>query len=237
MENGRYPLFLHFGSMLKAGFPRVPGNLKPANPHQPYSDYDLAKLESFLKGFQLPLEPDTKSDYSNFEAGLGGYGLERLHKKTLEQLFRDALLDKLYLNNTRVMLPPEQTSRLTPVLLSGDPAEPWQRQDKSVLQGAGALRSTMQDMMTLLKTMMDLMVQDHMPMIATATKPTFDKGKGIPSAVLSETLKERLSFGKVEGNRFGVMSAREKIIRRKGDLLIESKEKYGTKVTLKLAII
>lgn len=172
-----------------AGFPRVPDNLKPANPLQPYVDYDFAKLESFLKGFQLPLEPGTKSDYSNLGAGLSGYGLEQLHKKTLEQLFREAFLDKLYLNDTRVMLTPEQTSRLTPVFLNGDQVEPWQWQNTSVLQGAGALRSTMQDMTTLLKTMMGLMAQDHMPMIATATKPTLNKGKNSQLGLFWNRLK------------------------------------------------
>jgi len=160
-----------------AGFPRIPNNLKPVNPFQPYVDYDLNKLESFLKTFQLQIEPGTKSDYSNLSAGLSGYGLEQLNKKTLEQLFRDAFLDKLFLNDTRIMLTDEQTSRMAPVFLNGDPVEPWQWKNTSVLQGAGALRSTMQDMTTLLKTMMGLMTQDHMPMIVAATKPTFDKNK------------------------------------------------------------
>ena len=160
-----------------AGFPRVPDNLKPANPLQPYVDYDLTKLETFLKGFQLQTAPGIKSDYSNLGAGLAGYGLEQVHKKNLEQLFRDTFLDKLNLNDTRISLTNEQSSRLTPVFLNGEQVEPWQWNNNSVLQGAGALRSTMQDMTTFLKTMMGLMAQDHMPMIAAATKPTFDKGK------------------------------------------------------------
>jgi D-alanyl-D-alanine-carboxypeptidase/D-alanyl-D-alanine-endopeptidase len=172
-----------------AGFPRVPDNLKPANPLQPYVDCDLAKLESFLNGFQLQIEPGTKSDYSNLGAGLGGYGLEQLHKKTLEQLFRDAFLDKLYLNDTRVMLTTEQASRMTPVFLNGEQVEPWQWKNTSVLQGAGALRSTMQDMTTLLKTMMGLMAQDHMPMITAATNPTFDKGKNSQLGLFWNRLK------------------------------------------------
>ncbi len=172
-----------------AGFPRVPYNLKPANPLQPYVDYDLPKLDSFLKGFQLPIEPGTKSDYSNLGAGLSGYGLEQLHKKTLEQLFRDAFLDKLYMNDTRILLTPEQTFRLAPVFLNGEQVEPWQWQNTSVLQGAGALRSTMQDMTILLKTMMGLMAQDHMPMIAAATKPTFDKGKNSQLSLFWNRLK------------------------------------------------
>ncbi len=160
-----------------AGFPRVPDNLKPADPLQPYLDYDVKKLSSFLSGFKLQVLPGTKSDYSNLGAGLVGYGLEQKYRMSLEQLLRDGFLDKLFMNDTRVTLSSEQLGRLTPVFLNGDQVQPWQWKDSSVLQAAGALRSTMQDMTILMKTMMGLMAQDQMPMIALATKPTFTKGK------------------------------------------------------------
>jgi D-alanyl-D-alanine-carboxypeptidase/D-alanyl-D-alanine-endopeptidase len=173
--NGKEITWRHL-SQHTAGFPRVPDNLKPSDPLQPYLDYDLQKLNSFLSGFKLQEPPGTKSDYSNLGAGLAGYGLEQIYKKSLEKLFQASFLDKLSMNDTRVMLSAEQLGRLTPVFLNGDQVQPWQWKETSVLQGAGALRSTMQDMMTLLKTMMGLATQDSLPMTTFATKPTFNKG-------------------------------------------------------------
>jgi CubicO group peptidase (beta-lactamase class C family) len=159
-----------------AGFPRVPDNLKPTDPLQPYVDYDSQKLGSFLSGFKLQMQPGTKSDYSNLGAGLVGYGLEQQNNKSLEQLLKDGLLDKLSMNDTRVMLSSEQLGRMTPVFMNGDQVQPWSWKNTSILQGAGALRSTLQDMTVLLKTMMGLATQDSLPTMALATKPTFTKG-------------------------------------------------------------
>lgn len=159
-----------------AGFPRVPDNLDPTDPLQPYVDYDLQKLSSFLSGFSLQMQPGTKSDYSNLGAGLVGYGLELQNKKSLEELLKEGFLDKLSMNDTRVMLSSEQIGRMTPVFMNGDQVQPWFWKNTSVLQGAGALRSTMQDMIVLLKTMMGLATQDSLPAMALATKPNFMKG-------------------------------------------------------------
>lgn len=172
-----------------AGLPRVPDNLQPADPLQPYLDYDLQKLSSFFGDFKLQVQPGTNSDYSNLGAGLVGYGLELRHKKSLEQLFRDAFLDKLFMNDTRVTLSSEQLGRVTPVFLNGDQVQAWQWKDNSVLQGAGALHSTMQDMTVLMKTMMGLMAQDHLPMVAVATKPTFNVGKNSQLGLFWNRLK------------------------------------------------
>ena len=69
-----------------AGFPRMPDNHKPANPMQPYEDYDQAKLESFLQGFRFKTKPGVKSEYSNLSSGLAGFRLSEMHKKSLEQV-------------------------------------------------------------------------------------------------------------------------------------------------------
>lgn len=158
-----------------AGFPRVPSNLNPSNPPQPYIDYDFKKLEEFLSGFSLPIRPGVTSDYSNLGAGIAGLGLEQISRKSLEQVFIQDILNKLNMNDTRVMVDTEQISRMAPVFLNGGQVEAWQWKDISVLQGAGALRSTMQDMTSLLKTMMGLSNQDFYPAVALATKPTFEK--------------------------------------------------------------
>lgn len=173
-----------------AGFPRIPGNLKPADPLQPYLDYDIQKLRSFLRDFKLLEQPGIKSDYSNLGAGLVGYGLEQKYKKSLEQLLREGFLDKLSMNDTRVMLSAQQSARLAPVFLNGEQVQPWSWNNSSVLQGAGGLRSTMQDMLILLKAMMGMAGdQNYLPMIALATKPTLSIGKNSERGLFWNRLK------------------------------------------------
>jgi CubicO group peptidase (beta-lactamase class C family) len=156
-----------------SGLPRLPANINPSNPLQPYLDYDLTKLNAFLGAFILELEPGTVSEYSNLGAGLLGYGLEQHRQKPLEALFREVLMDGLSLNDTRIQLSAEQQTRFAPVFLNGAPVEAWQWTESSVLQGAGAFRSTMNDMLAVLKAMMGLSHLELSPVVAEATRPGF----------------------------------------------------------------
>jgi|GEM_PF-1790331 len=159
-----------------SGLPRLPDNMKPDNPLQPYVNYDLSKLTIFLRNFSPQVEPGTHSVYSNLGAGLAGYGLEQLHKKPLEQVLQESFLDKLGMGDTRVHLDSDQQSRFAPVFLNGETSEAWQWKQESVLQGGAAFRSTVQDMMVLLKTMMGLKDQDSLPMVELATRTDFSSG-------------------------------------------------------------
>lgn len=172
-----------------SGLPRLPGNLKPAKPLQPYLDYGLNNLREFLSGFRLARDPGEQYEYSNLGAGIAGYGLTQIRKKPLEALLRDALLDPLHLNDTRIDLNSEQLTRLAPVFLNGNRVEVWQWNKSSILQAAGALRSTMRDMTTLLKTMMGLTAQSHLPMITVATEPSWDDGKNTQLGLFWHRLK------------------------------------------------
>jgi len=58
-----------------SGLPRLPRNLAPANPADPYADYDAAKLMAFLAGDVLQRTPGSAYEYSNLGAGLLGYAL------------------------------------------------------------------------------------------------------------------------------------------------------------------
>src|ERR1700676_1575163 len=40
-----------------SGLPRLPSNLVPKDPANPYADYDAEKLKAFLAGYQLPRDP------------------------------------------------------------------------------------------------------------------------------------------------------------------------------------
>ena len=52
-------------------------NLSPADPADPYADYDAAKLLAFLEGDVLQRTPGSAYEYSNLGAGLLGYALTK----------------------------------------------------------------------------------------------------------------------------------------------------------------
>ncbi len=59
----------------RSGLPRLPSNLRPADPSNPYADYTPEMLFEFLSGYQLPRDIDSQFEYSNLGTGLLGFVL------------------------------------------------------------------------------------------------------------------------------------------------------------------
>src|SRR5262245_51370592 len=66
----------------RSGLPRLPSNMQPKDPADPYADYDAAKLKAFLAGYELPRDPDTSYEYSNLGFGLLGFALAEMDHTT-----------------------------------------------------------------------------------------------------------------------------------------------------------
>jgi CubicO group peptidase (beta-lactamase class C family) len=156
--------------------PRVPDNLKPKNWLQPFLDYDRLALDSFLGSFKLPSPPGKKSDYSNTGAGLVGLGLEKVYDKSLGDIIQDSVTRKVNLTDTQIFLTEEQLTRITPVYLNGDQVPYWQWQATSVLQGAAAVKSTMNNMIKFLKVMIKVEGRELWPAVNVATQTTWSEG-------------------------------------------------------------
>ena len=135
-----------------SGLPRLPGNLSPANPANPYADYDAAKLIAFLSGKPLEREPGVQYEYSNLGAGVLGHAIT-WRQGGYEKQMRERVLAPLGMNDTAVALTAAQRERFA---LGHDrtltPVPPW---DVAVLVGAGGLRSTPADMAKYLKAAID----------------------------------------------------------------------------------
>jgi serine-type D-Ala-D-Ala carboxypeptidase/endopeptidase len=141
-------------SMQVSGLPRIPSNFKPANPMNPYADYDAAKLYEFLSGYTLARDPGEKYEYSNLAVGLLGTALARRDGTTYETMVRKRVLDPLGMRDTTVTLTEDQKKRLAPGHDAGlDRVKNW---DFDAIAGAGAVRSTANDMMTFLAAHMEL---------------------------------------------------------------------------------
>jgi CubicO group peptidase (beta-lactamase class C family) len=128
-----------------SGLPRMPDNFKPADPRNPYADYTVAQLYDFLSRHELRRDPGAQFEYSNLGVGLLGHILSLRARKPYEALVKDRLLDPLDMDHTAITLTPWMKQHLARGHdLKGNVVSNW---DIAVLDGAGALRSTMNDML------------------------------------------------------------------------------------------
>ena len=130
-----------------SGLPRLPDNLKPADPNNPYADYTVDNLYEFLNHHTLDRAPGQRAEYSNLGMGLLGHLLALKQQTTYEQLLRDRITTPLNMTSTTITLDADQKARLAPPHdADGSPNFNW---DLPTLAGAGAIRSTATDMLRL----------------------------------------------------------------------------------------
>jgi CubicO group peptidase (beta-lactamase class C family) len=147
-ERGGHPITLQDLSTHTSGLPRMPANLAPKDPANPYADYTVEQLYQFLSNYQLTRDIGAQYEYSNLGGGLLGHVLARRAGMDYEALVRTRICDPLGMASTRITLSPEMKARLaTGHNASMDPVSNW---DLPTLAGAGALRSTANDMLAFL---------------------------------------------------------------------------------------
>ena len=135
-------------STQSSGLPRMPNNFTPKDPDNPYADYTVQQMYDFLSGYKLTRDIGSQYEYSNLGVGLLGHVLSLRAGMSYEALVRSRICGPLGLKDTRVTLTPEMRARLAVGHSGGLQAvENW---DISTLAGAGALRSTANDMLTFL---------------------------------------------------------------------------------------
>ncbi|HXX20670.1 MAG TPA: serine hydrolase [Candidatus Acidoferrum sp.] len=160
-----------------SGLPPLPANLKPKDPSNPYADYSVDQLYQFLSGYQLTRDIGSQYEYSNLGGGLLGHMLARRAGTDYETLVRTRICDPLGMNNTRITLTPEMKARLAVGHNRAlDPVENW---DLPTLAGAGALRSTANDMLTFLAANLGYTKSSLAPAMAAMLKvrrPTGQRG-------------------------------------------------------------
>ncbi|WP_426442282.1 serine hydrolase [Bradyrhizobium genosp. P] len=137
-----------------SGLPRMPANFAPADPNNPYVDYTPDRLYAFLSDHKLGFKPGTHYEYANFGFGLLGHLLELRGGKSYEELIVSRICTPLGLDDTRITLSGAMRQRLA----KGHNAAfaPTANWDFSVMAGAGALRSTLNDMFKLLEACLEV---------------------------------------------------------------------------------
>jgi serine-type D-Ala-D-Ala carboxypeptidase/endopeptidase len=151
-----------------SGLPRMPANFRPKDPENPYADYNLDALYSFLSSYELHRDIGVKFEYSNLGFGLLGIGLAQRAGMDYEKLVIMRICDPLGMSNTRITLSEAMRQRLA-VGHSADlvKASVW---DIPTLAGAGALRSSANDLLAFLAGVMGYSENPRATVLAAAQK-------------------------------------------------------------------
>jgi CubicO group peptidase (beta-lactamase class C family) len=163
-RNGKEITLLDLSTQV-SGLPRLPGNFAPKDVQNPYADYSVQQMYEFISGYTLTRDIGAKYEYSNLGVGLLGHILALRAGKDYETLVRTRICQPLKMDSTGIKLTPAMQLRLAgghnPVLL---PVPGW---DLPALAGAGALRSTVNDMLKFLAANLEL---KKSPMLAAMQK-------------------------------------------------------------------
>jgi serine-type D-Ala-D-Ala carboxypeptidase/endopeptidase len=144
-----------------SGLPRLPSNLLGNDPSNPYAEYDAVKLKAFLSGCELPCDPGAAYEYSNLGFGLLGYALAQLDHTTYGAMTNERILKPLSMTMSGTEFTEDMHAHLAPGHDdTGNTAQNW---DFDALAGAGAIRSTANDMLRYLKVNMGV---DQSPLVA-----------------------------------------------------------------------
>ena len=124
--------------------PRLPADFQVGSaPENPYRSYDRPRLWAALAALQLAKPPPCEAAYSNLGFGVLGEILSERYGKPWNELVRERITVPLVMNDTRQYLG-DQAPRLADGFVGRLPAPPWEMQ---AFSGAGALRSTVPDML------------------------------------------------------------------------------------------
>ena len=151
-------------SAQRSGLPRLPDNLSPTDPSNPYAEYDQKALYAFMARHGVARPPKPEFGYSNLGVGLLGDALASRAGSTYEALLQSQVTGPLGMRATAITLSPAMRARFVAGHDSDHlPARAW---DLGALAAAGALKSTAQDMLTYLEAQLH---PEHLPAAARAT--------------------------------------------------------------------
>jgi serine-type D-Ala-D-Ala carboxypeptidase/endopeptidase len=155
-----------------SGLPRMPYNMGPKDTKNPYVDYTPKLMYEFLGKHQVSRAPG-EYEYSNLGMGLLGNILARKAGKSYEKLVVERICDPLKMSDTRITLSADQKKRLAPPYNAQlDDERNW---DFDALAGAGALRSTANDMLKLAEAAVSNDERPVVKAIHTAWIPHYGK--------------------------------------------------------------
>ena len=153
-RNGRQITLFHLVTHT-SGLPRNPENLDPKRADNPLAEYTAEKLNAYLSGYKLTRQPGAKFEYSNLGSGLLGHVIALKAGTDYESLVTDRICRPLKMDSTRITLTPELKARFA----TGHNQFGYavSSMDFHSQAGAGALRSTANDLLKYMAANLGLM--------------------------------------------------------------------------------
>jgi CubicO group peptidase (beta-lactamase class C family) len=173
------PITLKTLSNHSSGFPRLPMNLykKGDDANNPYQNYDIGRMFSYLKTFKPYREVGVNYEYSNFAVGLLGTILAQQNQRSYEELLLQKICKPLKLRNTKISLDATDKNNFAEGYdEKGKATSPW---DLNTLAGAGGIRSTTNDMAKFVKANLTKAPKQIQKAIDLSQKVSFESGQNI----------------------------------------------------------
>jgi len=160
-----------------SGLPRMPTNFAHKDSANPYADYNSSRLKAFLASYELPRDPGASYEYSNLAFGLLGLALAETHQTNYSDLVVREILSPLGMSMSGTSF----TSAMRAQLAAGhdENGKPTSTWDLDALAGAGAIRSTANDMLRYLKANMATARSPLERAMKFAQQPRADVGNGM----------------------------------------------------------
>lgn len=131
-----------------SGLPRIPKNLEPRDPNDPYAGYTVEMMYDYLASAELAQKPGTQYAYSNLGVALLARALIVRAKKTYAELVRERITGPLGMANTWVDVPSERRASLAPG--HTQMLEPAPYRTRQAMIGNGGVISSANDVLTFL---------------------------------------------------------------------------------------
>jgi len=167
-----------------SGLPRMPANhLQTIKDfRQPYKNYSMDHLMTFLSTFKPEKEPGSAYLYSNLGYALLGLIIEKVTGESYERALQRTVFKRLNMNRSFITGTEELKSGIVQGYMWGQAVPPWHF---GIVQAAGAIKSDIRDMLIYLDANMNAgpensfsdLYQSHQPLFHDeATK--MDVGRG-----------------------------------------------------------
>lgn len=174
-SGGGDPITLGTLSDHTSGLPRMPSNFAPADPANPFADYTVQRMYDFLSTYALTRAVGSEFEYSNLAVGLLGQIEALAAGKTYEEILTQVITVPLKMKETGITFSDKMKSNLARGYSMGQEVENW---DLGSLQGAGAIRSSVHDMLLYLSANMGLTRTPLEAAMTLAHTPRHDKAEG-----------------------------------------------------------
>jgi len=156
-----------------SSLPRMPANFKMSDPSNPYAEYTVANMYDFLAQCTLMRDIGSKYEYSNLAMGLLGNILSRKAGMSYEEMIVQRIAKPLGMESTLITLTPDLERKLAKPHNAKGEVNLW---DLPAMAGAGAIRSSADDMLNFLYANTGLMKSSLLPAMELAHETTAETG-------------------------------------------------------------